>query len=622
MYFSFKNVLGILLPIFLSFHTAWAQPERWQQAVKYTMDIDFDIKKHQAKGKQILEYTNNSPDTLDKVFYHLYFNAFQPNSMMDVRSRTIKDPDPRVGDRIMKLSKGDQGFQNIESLQMNGRKVVYEIVGTILEVRLSEPILPKTKVTFEMEFVAQVPLQIRRSGRFSKEGIEYSMAQWYPKMCNYDYQGWHSNPYVGREFYGIWGDFDVKITVPSDYVVAATGILQNKDIVGYSYSQLEPAYRPKRLTYHFKAENVHDFVWAADPDYTQIVHQMSDSTKIRCFFQPGEKTTENWNKLPLIMEEAFHYINKKYGQYPFKEYAFIQGGDGGMEYPMATLITGERSLVSLVGVSVHELMHSWFQMVLGSNEALYHWMDEGFTSFATNDVMNHLVSKKLIPGTYEDNPHIKSVNGYINFALSGNEEPLITHADHFITNTAYGVASYTKGEVFLEQLRYIIGDQAFNKGMLSYFHTWKFKHPNPNDFVRIMEKASGLELDWFKEYFVNTTHTIDYQIEEMRGDELILRRVGNMPMPLDITLTKKNGERLYFNIPLEMMRGAKKGDFFFNNFKVVKDWPWTHPTYSFKTGVNFRDVDKVEIDPTKRLADKDKTNNVWPRLMPEKGADK
>jgi hypothetical protein len=591
-----------------------AQPERWQQAVKYKMDIDFNIKKHQAQGKQILEFTNNSPDTLDKVFYHLYFNAFQPNSMMDVRSRNIVDPDKRVGNRIAALKPKEQGFQKIQSLTMNGKDVAYKVVGTILEVALTEPILPHSTVTFEMEFLAQVPLQVRRSGRFSSEGIEYSMAQWYPKMCNYDYQGWHANPYVGREFYGIWGDFDVKITLPSNYIVGATGYLQNKDEVGYGYSSKEPSSRPDRLTWHFKAENVHDFVWAADPDYIQKMHIMSDGTVIRCFYQPGEKTSENWEKLPVIMEEAFHFINKKYGQYPFKEYAFIQGGDGGMEYPMATLITGERSLVSLVGVSVHELMHSWYQMVLGSNEALYHWMDEGFTSYASNEVMNHLKAKKLIPGSVDANPHLGSVRGFVNFALSGNEEPLITHADHFLTNTAYGVASYTKGEVLLEQLRYIIGEAAFDKGMLLYFNTWKFKHPNTNDFFRVMEKASGLELDWFKEYFVHTTHTIDYALEEMSGKTLILRRIGNMPMPLDVTVKTKNGQVLNFYIPLEMMRGEKKGDRFFSDFKVMKDWPWTNPTYMLDIGVSINDIDEVKIDTSGRLADTNKTNDVFPRV--------
>ena len=162
------------------------------------MDIDFDVSNHQFTGTQKLNYYNNSPDTLGEVFYHLYFNAFQPNSMMDVRSRTILDPDPRVADRISKLSEEEIGYQRVIKLRMDGKPVDYEVVGTILEVDLPEPILPGSKVVFDMAFEAQVPLQIRRSGRDNKEGIDYSMTQWYPKMCEYDYQGWHANPYVGR----------------------------------------------------------------------------------------------------------------------------------------------------------------------------------------------------------------------------------------------------------------------------------------------------------------------------------------------------------------------------------------------------------------------------------------
>ncbi|MBK9735253.1 MAG: M1 family metallopeptidase [Saprospiraceae bacterium] len=599
-----------------------AQPERWQQSVKYKMDIDFILKKHQIKGTQNLQFTNNSPDTLDKVFYHLYFNAFQPNSMMDVRSRTIIDPDKRIGDRIAQLSKSEQGFSKVNSLKMNGKDVKFETVGTILEVSLKDPILPHSMVTFDMEFVAQIPDQVRRSGRFNKEGIEYSMAQWYPKMCNYDYQGWHANPYVGREFYGIWGDFDVTIHMPKEYVIAGTGILQNKDDIGYGYSEKEPGNKADKLTWHFKAENVHDFVWAADPDYKQIVHKTSDGTILRFFFQPGEKTSENWEKLPVIMAECLTFINQKYGKYVYSEYSFIQGGDGGMEYPMATLITGERNMISLVGVAVHEWMHSWYQMMLGSNEALYHWMDEGFTSYASNEVMNMLKIKKLIPGEAQSNPHLKEVNGYCTFALGGTEEALITHADHFQTNTAYGVASYTKGEVLLEELRYIIGEHAFDKGMLRYYDTWKFKHPNTNDFFRIMEKTSGLELDWFKEYFVNTTHTIDYAIEDMKGKSLILRREGKIPMPLDITVKAKNGKTYQYYIPLDIMRGEKNGDRFFDNFKVMEDWPWVNPTYKLDIDLNLEDIERIDIDASKRLADVNRENNVYPRVMMQKVEDK
>ncbi len=175
----YKSIFNTFIFLLICNFT-FSQPERWQQAVKYTMDVDFNTKRHQLSGRQILEFTNNSPDTLHKVFYHLYFNAFQPNSVMDVRSRTIADPDKRVGDRISKLKNGEQGFQKINSLMMNGQKVSYEIEGTILEVTLTNPILPHSIATFEMDFLAQVPLQIRRSGRFNSEGIEYSMSQWYP----------------------------------------------------------------------------------------------------------------------------------------------------------------------------------------------------------------------------------------------------------------------------------------------------------------------------------------------------------------------------------------------------------------------------------------------------------
>lgn len=612
MRYQYFRIYIVVVFLLISFHYAFSQPERWQQAVKYEMDIDFDVKKHQFEGIQKLTLTNNSPDTLDKVFYHLYFNAFQPNSMMDVRSRTISDPDRRVGDRISKLNKEEIGFLKVNTLKMDGKKVLFKTVGTILEVKLSKPVLPHSQAVFEMDFVGQVPMQIRRSGRNNAEGIDYSMAQWYPKMCNYDYQGWHPNPYVAREFYGIWADFDVKIKMPSRYVVAGTGILQNASQMGYGYSDQEPASRPEKLTWHFKAERVHDFVWAADPDYKQIVHKNQDGTIVRYFYQPGEKTTENWERLPLIMDEAFGYINKKYGKYPFKEYSFIQGGDGGMEYPMATLITGQRSLVSLVGVSVHELMHSWFQMVLGSNEALYHWMDEGFTSYASNAVMNHLKSKKLIPGDGVENPHLQDVKGYINFALSGKEEAMITHADHFITNSAYGVASYVKGSALLEQLRYIMGETAFDKAMLLYFETWKFKHPNTNDFFRIMEKASGLELDWFKEYFVHTTHRINYGIESVNGKTIVIKNKGLVPMPIDVTVKTKDGKVFNYYIPQELMRGEKK-DPAFKDALLLTDWAWTHPEYTFELKQKTSDVLSIEIDASGRMADVDRSDNVWPQ---------
>lgn len=611
-----RKSLLIILTIFMVMPVLiQAQPDRWQQRAEYQMDIDFDVETHQFDGTQTLTYYNNSPDTLNKVFYHLYFNAFQPGSMMDVRSRTISDPDSRVGDRISKLSESEIGYLKVTALDQNGEEVTFKMVGTILEVTLADPILPRSKAVFEMDFSGQVPKQIRRSGRDNKEGIDYSMAQWYPKMAEYDYQGWHANPYIGREFYGIWGDFDVTISIDRNYVVAATGYLQNPQSIGHGYEDPDKKLKDKgdKLDWHFKADNVHDFLWAADPDYKHITLERDNGNHLHFFFQEGDRTTENWQKLPEIMDVAFDYINQHFGQYQYKKYSFIQGGDGGMEYPMATLITGERSLGSLVGVSVHELMHSWYQMMLGTNESLYAWMDEGFTSYATNRVMNYLRAEDLIPGQATENPHLRSYGGYFNLAASGVEEPMTTHSDHYVTNFAYGRAAYSKGAVFLHQLEYIIGKEAFDKGLLRYFNTWKMKHPNSNDVIRIFEKQSGLELDWYREYWVNTIHTIDYSVKgiEAEGEQTVvtLENAGQFPMPIDLYVTYTDGSVEVFNIPLRLMRGTKPAENADQKFTVAEDWPWTHPTYELVIPKSKDMIQEVSIDPTRRLADIDTANN-------------
>ena len=605
----------ILISLILFTGQTQGQVDRWQQHVEYKMKIDFDVHDHRFTGEQEIKYKNNSPDTLYKVFYHLYFNAFQPNSMMDMKSRTILDPDGRVGSRIGKLKDSEQGYHKIDELLQDGKICRYEVVGTILEVELTKPLLPGKTTKLEMKFNSQVPVQIRRSGRNNKEGIDYSMAQWYPKLCEYDYQGWHANPYVGREFYGVWGDFEVEIAIDGRYTLAGSGILQNLDKMGRGYSDRKVKRDFDKVKWKFKAENVHDFVWAADRDYIVKPYTFYDGTQGYFVYQPGDRTTENWEKLPGIMDVALKYMNKRYGKYPYPVYSFIQGGDGGMEYPMATLITGERSLSSLVGVSVHEWMHSWYQMVLGTNESLYAWMDEGFTSFATSEVMNELKIQKLVPGKPEDNPHLSNINTYVHHALSGREEASIVHADHFVTNTAYGRSAYTKGSVLMKQLEYILGAPNHAELLLKYFNTWKFKHPNANDFIRVAEKVSGLELDWFKEYFVNTTHQIDYGVVEVTESDtathIMLAKYGGMPMPLDVVIDYEDGTQSMVYIPLRIMRGEKPNEFSKMHFVLEEDWPWTHPTYQFALDKSLGKVVKVSIDPSNRLADVRRSNNSW-----------
>ena len=574
----------------------------WQQKADYTMDIDMDVQTYQYKGKQKLVYTNNSPDELTHVYYHLYFNAFQPNSQMDVRSRNIKDPDKRVGDRISKLTPDEIGYINIKSLKQNGVAVQYKVVGTILEVILNKPIKSGGKATFEMIFDAQVPKQIRRSGRDNKEGVALSMTQWYPKMAEYDFEGWHTPPYIGREFHGVWGSFDVTIHIDRNYVVGGTGYLQNPQEIGHGYEDKNKKLkkqRGKKLSWHFKAPRVHDFSWGADPEYQHDILTMENGIDLHFLYKKtlDQKYLDNWKKLQPKTAELMKYFSEHIGNYPYKQYSVIQGGDGGMEYAMCTLITGERNFGSLFGVTAHELAHTWFQFLLATNESKHPWMDEGFTVYISNLAENEILGKGA------NNPHSGSYNGYNNIVGYGIEEALTTHADRYHHNVAYGTASYSKGNIFLSQLEYVIGRENVAKGLKQYFNDFSFKHPTPNDIKRIMEKVSGIHLDWYLNEWIQTTHTIDYAVKTVTGKEITLERIGRMPMPMDIEVTYRDGSKEHFNIPLRMMRGHKP-----TSAKVLEDWGWAHPTYTFKVA---KEVKSVMIDPSGFMADIDKKNNTY-----------
>jgi hypothetical protein len=537
--------LLLFLAISITTLDADAQRDYWQQKVEYVMNVNLDASTHKVIGTQQLTYQNNSPDTLTKVYYHLYFNAFQPGSMMDVRSRSLPDPDRRVVDRISKLKDDEIGYQHIQTLKQDGKDLVYKVNGTILEVTLAKPILPKGKAVFDMKFESQVPIQIRRSGRNNREGISYSMTQWYPKIAEYDFQGWHAYQYVAREFHSPWGDFDVKITIDPKFTIGGTGVLQNPGQIGHGYSDSAKPNLSGNLTWHFVAKNVIDFAWAADPDYTHDKAKVPNGPELHFFYQKNEKTAETWRKMEEYAIKVFQYLNDNFGKYPFDTYSIIQGGDGGMEYPMCTLILGEGSLAGVSGTMAHEVAHSWYQMTLASNEALYAWMDEGFTDFASSEAMSSILSET-------SPPHQGSYSSYFSLVNSGLQEPANQHSDHFNTNRAYSTMAYSMGAVFLEQLKYIIGEDNFYRGMKRYYNTWKMKHPEPNDFIRIMEKTSGLQLHWYWRYWINTTKRIDYgigRIAETGGNTLVeLNRIGEFPMPIDLTVTFKDGSKqLYFN---------------------------------------------------------------------------
>lgn len=592
----------------------------WQQKVDYKIDVDMNEKAYQYNGKMQLKYTNNSGQSLNKVYFHLYFNAFQPGSMMDNRLQNIPDPDKRMAtnvgtkenpkyvSRISELKPDQIGYQKVTSLKQDGKAVSYKVDGTILEVTLAKPIAEGQTSTFDMVWNAQVPEQIRRSGRNSKDGVEFSMAQWYPKMAEFDPEGWHLDEYVGREFFAPFGNFDVTINIDKDYVVGASGELQNpNNVKGYVKN---PTIKTKngKVAWNFKAENIHDFVWAADKEFIVEHAKSKHGVEVYLVYQDNDKSSAWKQAMPYALG-FFDYNSEHFGEYPWKTYSIIQGGDGGMEYGTATLIAGGSNLNSLIGTIFHEAAHSWYQQLFGINETYNEWFDEGFTSYVEQMAHLNVVDKlKVMPS----NPNPDAYKGYINLALSGKEEPASLLADYYNTNYAYSLEAYYKGQVLAIQLGYIIGNDNLNKTFLEFYKQWKFKHPSGNDFKRVAEEVSGINLKWYFNLFLNTTRKIDYAVEAVNGNTITIANKSDFAMPIDLLVEYTDGSKELFYIPLREMRGEKPTENLveYQGAKrtILEDWFWTKPTYDVKVS---KEVKQVTIDPTKRLADVNDKNNVF-----------
>ena len=611
-----KPFFTALFALTLLVANAQKHPDYWQQRIDYTMDVSMNVEDFTYKGRSTVQYTNHSPDTLTRVFFHLYFNAFRPGSDMDARLQSISDPDNRMvtenkESRISVLSEDEMGYLRVTQITQNkGAPLKASHEETILVVDLQTPLLPQSSTTLNLDFEGQVPLQIRRSGRNSEEGVALSMSQWYPKMVEYDHEGWHDYPYIAREFHGVWGDFDVKLTLDKSYTVAATGYLQNADEIGHGYSDQEVRIRKnqKNLTWHFKADNVHDFMWAADPEYIHDRLVTADDVTLHFFYKNKPELAENWKNLQPKTEEAMNFFNEHVGNYPYKQYSVVQGGDGGMEYAMATLITGDRPFPSLVGVMVHELAHSWFQHVLATNEGKHSWMDEGFTSYISSLCMNSLM------GRNQEHPYAGSYRGYYALVESKMEEPQTTHSDRYDKNFAYSIAAYSKGSVFLAQLGYIIGKDALAETLKRYYADYQFTHPTPNDFIRTAEKVSGAHLGWYLNDFTKTTKTIDYAIELVKpgssGASIELKRIGGIGMPIDLVVSLNDGSQHHYYIPLTEMRAEKPNEHELSR-TVLSDWSWAQQRYTFEVAHPLENIKTIAIDPSTRMADIDQSNNVF-----------
>ena len=601
-----KNIL-FLISFFVMAPILFSQ--YWQQKADYEMEIELDVSSAQFNGKQRILYTNNSPETLNKVFYHLYFNAFRPGSEMAERQKSSLDVNRRFKVIIDSIGPKSYGKIQVKNLKQNGILLNPFFSETILEVPLANPILPGESAVLDLEFSGQVPDLIRRSGKNSSEGVAFSMAQWYPKLAEYDIDGWNASPYLGREFHGVWGNFDVKITLDKNFTVAASGYLQNPEDIGKGYKKIKRSKSKKgKLTWHFIAPNVHDFTWAADKDYIHDIYPGPNNVKLHFFYKNNPSIIDNWKKLQPLTAELMEYFNSSIGDYPYKQYSVVQGGDGGMEYAMLTLITGERKFGSLVGVTAHELAHSWFQNILATNEMKHEWMDEGFTTYISTIATDKVLKENKIF------PLRNAYLGYYNLALSGIEQPQQTNANRYAYNYAYESSAYNKGAVFLSQLGYIIGKENLNNSLKIYFEEFKFKHPTPRDFIRIAERVSGILLNWYLTDWTQTTNTIDYKISgvsKLDNKTIIdIERVGMMPMPLEILISFKNGNKQIHYVPIGIMRGEKK-PYVDIEWILHNDWTWSTPNYKLIIDSPLDSIEKITIDSSNLMADIDKSNNYY-----------
>ena len=604
----------LLLTFFSGLFSA-QQNAYYQQYAKYKMDIDVDAQNFTYTGNQTLTYTNNSPDELKVVYFHLYWNAFKAGSMMDQRvAGQAKNGDSRLQvngiSRLASIPVEEEGAQNIHWIKQNGKDLKFEIQETIMKVVLDKPLKPNSSTTFTMNWDAVIPKQIRRAGRNNREGIDMTVTQWYPKIAEYDYDGWATFDYVGREFHAPFSDYEINIKIDKEYVIGAGGTLENPlEVKGYDQKASVKADKDNKATWKWTAKNMLDFAWAADRDYTVENFTILDGPKVFYVYQKSEKT-KLWQESKPYVTKFFQIMNASFGRYPYPSYSFIQGGDGGMEYGMCTMILGEAaSLKGLLGLMIHEGGHSWNQQIMAYNESMRPWMDEGFTSYYESLVMHQI----LPPKEPEANPFVGSITNYRNFVKRGIEEPAVWFGDHHDNGSAYSFSTYVKGELFLVQLGYIMGEQNLTATMKEFYRQWNLKHPTDRDFLHIAQKVSGMDLKWFQNYWINTTKTIDYSVKNVEYGEtsttITLENKGQVPMPIDFSILTKDKKVVNYQIPLNMTHVWKTQDIY-GDFKTLNYWPWTQKEYTFTIPYTKSQISALGIDFSQRLADVNVADNI------------
>jgi len=581
----------------------------WQQGVDYRIEATLDPDANELRGHEVITYHNRSPDALPYLWLHVEQNMCAPGSVT-----ALLDQPPLIflGSIFDFSCQGFAGGLTLDSVLVAGRVVRPSVFGTTMRLDLDAPLPPGATVDLAIGWRFKVPPF--GGGRMGHDGTLYELGQWYPRMAVYDdLRGWNHDPYIGAgEFYLEYGSFDVTLTVPSNYVVAATGTLQNPEqvlskeqrdrlvraaasttpvaVITRNEAMHPPrleASRARTLTWHFAADSVRDFAFAASPDF-QWDASGWDGVLIQTFYRPAATL---WAEANTITREALAYYSRQWLRYPWPQFTSVEGPVEGMEYPMITFDPSGPTRVDVQWVLAHELGHQWVPMVVGSNERLYPWMDEGFNTFI--DLGNAAL---YFQGTaYGDSIEAHPLHLYTQHAVPGSEQPLILRPVE-VTDLFWG--GYQKPALMLQLLRYeVLGPDRFDAAFRQYLSAWAFRHPSPADFFRLMRDASGMDLDWFWREWVLSTTQLDQAVESITAEtdgstSVGLASLGTMIMPAELKLTFVDGTSSVVELPVDMWNLGP------------------HFTYRVHGRLG---VKRAELDPRHALPDINRDNNRYPR---------
>ena len=599
-------------------------PRYWQNRADYSIQCRLDTATHSITGELIVTYTNNSNDALRFVWLQLDQNIYKIDSRA---SATTTEAGGRWANGGFTDGYQISGLQ-IESMGAWSAPSQQSITDTRMQVWLKSPLAKGEKLRLKMSYQFAIPeYGTDRMGRLlTKNGWVYEIAQWFPRMCVYDdLQGWNTMPYLGAgEFYLEYGDIDFSITAPANIIVVGSGELlnakecytvtqqkrweqaaaSNTTVTIRSAAEVkETTSRPAaaNLTWKFKISNARDAAWAASKAFiidAAKIDLPSGKKSLAISAYPEESIGKNgWQRSTEMVKGSIEYYSKKWFEYPYPAATNVAGIVGGMEYPGIVFCSSKSMGEELWGVTDHEFGHTWFPMIVGSNERKYAWMDEGFNTFI-NDLSTEAFNNGEFKPTFFPEP---SAPFMVKMTFGDKSDGLYNIPD-VIQQNNLGVTAYLKPGQMLAQLRdQVLGAERFDMAFKEYIRRWAFKHPSPWDFFHTIENVSGEELGWFWRGWVLNNWKLDVAVRDVRykkgditnGIEVTIENLEKMVMPVKVKVIETNGTEHVLSLPVEIwQRGAK--------------WTFDVPTTS--------EIKQVSVDPEKKLPDFDRANNTWKKV--------